>query len=255
MIDLRNSDCMNEDIGIPSIPDESIDLIVTDVPFGVEFQNNKFFDDSKEYVFSQADKWLEQFSRVLKEGSHCYIYVPVLEIDFWVSTVKKYLKYNNKLVVSCYTTNRYIKNNFCFDTQDILYCSKGKAKRLNKVDWIRVSKAWYNDKRNENPKEWTYQYPSFLPKYYRSNVKPNKAIKLLHPNQKSLDLIEQLVLLSSNEGDTVLDPFMGSGSVGVACKKLNRDFIGYEINDSFFEIGDDRINRSVFVSDWFYPFL
>lgn len=63
----------------------------------------------------------------------------------------------------------------------------------------------------------------------------------LHPTQKPLELIEKLVLASSNEGDTVLDPCMGSGTTGVACKKNNRNFIGIEMDGEFYNIASRRI--------------
>ena len=65
----------------------------------------------------------------------------------------------------------------------------------------------------------------------------------MHPTQKPVALLEWLVKTYTNEGDTVLDFTMGSGTTGVACKKLNRDFIGIELDKSYFEIAEKRINE------------
>lgn len=65
-----------------------------------------------------------------------------------------------------------------------------------------------------------------------------------HPTQKPNDLMERIIKTSSNQGDTVLDLFMGSGSTGVACKNLNRNFIGIELDDKYFEIARRRINEA-----------
>ena len=65
----------------------------------------------------------------------------------------------------------------------------------------------------------------------------------LHPTMKPIALMEYIILASSNEGDTVLDPFMGSGSTGVACINTNRNFIGIEKDDKYFEIAKNRINN------------
>jgi DNA modification methylase len=62
-----------------------------------------------------------------------------------------------------------------------------------------------------------------------------------HPTQKPQKLIERLIIASSNEDDVVLDPFMGGGSTGVACKNLNRNFIGIEIDEKYFNIEKERI--------------
>lgn len=67
---------------------------------------------------------------------------------------------------------------------------------------------------------------------------------LLHPTEKPLSLIKQLVSNSTKQGDTILDPFMGSGTTGVACQQLNRNFIGYEISPDYFKIAEKRINEA-----------
>ena len=79
-------------------------------------------------------------------------------------------------------------------------------------------------------------------KCYTSCV--NKADKKLynHPTIKPLELVEKFIINHSNKGDTVLDPFMGSGTTGVACRNLDRDFIGIEINKEYYDIADKRIN-------------
>lgn len=64
-----------------------------------------------------------------------------------------------------------------------------------------------------------------------------------HPTIKPLNIIQTLILNSSREGETVLDCFMGSGTTGVACAKLNRNFIGMEISEEYFNIASVRINE------------
>jgi DNA modification methylase len=70
----------------------------------------------------------------------------------------------------------------------------------------------------------------------------NSKEKVKHSSQKPIALMERCVLLCSKENDTILDPFMGSGSTGVACKNLNRTFIGIEANKEHFELAKHRIN-------------
>lgn len=82
-------------------------------------------------------------------------------------------------------------------------------------------------------------------RYPKSIIKINKQINgNLHPTQKPVALMEYLVKIYTNEGDTVLDFTMGSGTTGVACKKLNRNFIGIEIDDKYFEIAKNRIEQA-----------
>lgn len=98
----------------------------------------------------------------------------------------------------------------------------------------------YMDKDNQllqDGKEYVQKFTN-----YPSNIlNYNCESKYVHPTQKPLELIEYLVKTYTNEGDTVLDFTMGSGTTGVACKHLNRNFIGIELDESYFNIAKDRI--------------
>jgi site-specific DNA-methyltransferase (adenine-specific)/modification methylase len=74
--------------------------------------------------------------------------------------------------------------------------------------------------------------------------KEHKVGNFFHPTQKSVALLEYLIKTYSNEGETILDNTMGSGSTGVAAKRLNRNFIGIELNEEYFEIAVKRIQQT-----------
>lgn len=78
--------------------------------------------------------------------------------------------------------------------------------------------------------------------FWVSSTNQSDASKYEHPTIKPLNIIEQLVMLSSNEGDLVLDPFLGSGTTALACKHQNRNFIGWEIYEPYYKIAVDRVN-------------
>jgi site-specific DNA-methyltransferase (adenine-specific) len=81
---------------------------------------------------------------------------------------------------------------------------------------------------------------------YKSNIlKYKKDYGGLHPTQKPILLLEDLIKTFSNEGDLVVDLTMGSGSTGVACKNLNRNFIGIELDPEYFKIAEKRINENI----------
>jgi DNA modification methylase len=215
-----------------------VDLIITDPPYGVGYRNCEY-DDSEEHVLEMIDVWMYKMSEHLKEGKHCYIFVPTLQLDHWISAVKKYFNFNNVITIRKYSGGRYIKNNYNFVTQQVLFCSKGKAERLRKVDWIPSSDWWLNDSRNPDPKPYTYLYPNFLYGEF-SNCHNSKKV---HPNEKNVNLIKKFIEVSSDEDDIVLDPFMGSGTTGVAAKLANRKFIGNDANKKWYEYAKDRINK------------
>jgi DNA modification methylase len=91
--------------------------------------------------------------------------------------------------------------------------------------------------------KWVFNKPKDAPYLRAQFTAPVVAGKerIGHPTQKSLAVMEQIIRIHTNENDTVLDPFMGSGTTGVAALKNNRRFIGIELNDVFFDLSTDRL--------------
>ena len=87
------------------------------------------------------------------------------------------------------------------------------------------------------------KYPVNKIVFNRLSGELNSSCKSLHPTQKPVELLEYLIKTYTNEGETVLDNTMGSGSTGVACVNLNRNFIGIELDEEYFEIAKERIER------------
>lgn len=210
------------------IPDDSIDCIIVDPPYGVDF-NNKFYNDSKEYVFGQIEKWFIEWKRVLKKHCHIYIFIPTLEVDKWVGVTKVYFEFNNLVSTQIYCNNiAYLPNNFRFDLQLVIYASNSNANNFNYVTSFITSDSWKNDNRNKNKgRDYTFSYTSVIRKPY-SNIKANDVIKREHPNEKNPEFIKTLIELSTKTGDIVLDSTAGSGSTAKACKITNRNYI---VND------------------------
>ena len=229
----------NNDWNIASkqIPAKSVDCIVTDPPFGVDFKND-IYEDNKSWVYFQMEKWLLGMYNVLKDNTCCFIYVGVKSLNLWIdAAIKVGFNYKNCLATKIYDSYNYAGgNNFKFNFQPILFLVKGKAKKFNKVDFFFTSESWYNDKRNKNRQRYTYSYSSFIDKdICFSNVKTNKSLKHAHNSEKNIKLIKFFIEISTSQNQTVLDPFMGSGVVGKACKLLKREFIGCELNKNVFE--------------------
>lgn len=240
MTKIHNGDCMDV---MKQMSDESVDCIVTDPPYGVAFKNG-FYDDTTETVLKHMPKWFEQWFRILKENSYVYVFVGVKTIHQWVQTgVDAGFVFKNIIATRSFNNGAPApKNNFGFQFQPILVFSKGRGKNFNEVDFIPTSQEWLKDKRNKNPKPYTYSYPNWI-KTEWGFASAKRAVGSLHPNEKNVDLIKFLIELSTNENDIVLDPFMGSGTTGVACRNLGRDFIGIELDRSYFDIASDRIKQ------------
>ncbi len=227
---------------LPLFKSESIDMICTDPPYGTE-QKGFGYDDSQKYVFKYYDFWVKQMARVLKPHCHLYLFVPTLLVDYWVAKVRKYLTYLNLVSLRCFVNNRFpIKNNFCFDAQYVIFASKGSSKNLNQVDWIPTSTTWLYDKRNTNPKLFTYLYPSFInDDIIHANTKANDQVKRYHPNEKNPLLIKRFIEMSTNKGDLVADFFCGSGNTLIASLDAGRKCIGIEKNKTYYEMIAQRI--------------
>ena len=221
MIKLLQGDCLDL---MQSIPDCSIDLVVSDVPYhiisGGCTNNAVYFKSIPTNVYAKQGKifkhndiefseWLPSVYRVLKDNSHCYFMVNGRNLkDLQTEAEKVGFKYQNLLVWdkgNCTPTRYYM--NAC---EFILFLRKGNAKNINNLGSKTIISI--------------------------PNVR-NKS----HPTEKPVDLMKILIENSSNENDIVLDPFMGSGSTGVASIHTNRSFIGFELDENYFNIAYHRI--------------
>ena len=225
MIDLRCGDCLEI---LKEIPDNSIDLIVTDPPYKVTARGSagnsggmlqkKINRKGKVFEFNDISckKYAPEFFRVLKDGTHCYImtnHTNLIEmLNVFTNVGFKFVKCliwnkGNKIM------GQFYMNQFEY----IMFFRKGKAKKINNCGTSDIL-----------------------------NI-PNKKTKIdgknLHDTEKPIELNRILVENSTNENDIVLDPFMGIGSCGIACKKLNRNFIGIELDEKYFNIAKERIEK------------
>ena len=217
-VKLYNDDCLNV---LKDIEDNSIDLVVTDPPYevitggrngGVKGKPSGILTENKQLMKSipKADLWLSECFRVMKDGTHIYIMTNTLNLTNYLNIINDVgFKLHNLLVWNKNNTtpNRwYMKN-----CEYVIFARKGFAKSIN------------------NPSSQTV--------HNFDNIIGNKQ----HPTEKPVDLMKLYVENSSQVGDTVLDPVMGSGSTGVACKELNRNFIGVELDKQYFDIAESRI--------------
>ena len=119
--------------------------------------------------------------------------------------------------------------------------SKTEGRKFNQTEILKPSDTYLKDKRYK-PKKWLYRLPD---NWNWTKASVHNAKDKLHPTEKNVSCIEDMLALSSSAGEVVLDPFMGSGTTGVACKNLNRNFIGMEIDEEYFEIAKERILEEV----------
>ncbi len=234
---LLQGDCLEL---MKDISDKSIDMILCDLPYGVT--QNKW--DS---VIDLKLLW-EQYERIIKDNG--------------VICLTAQNKFSAKLMLSNENLHKY---NLVWDkqlTSGFLNANRMPLRVHEDILIFYKKLPTYNPQKvkgkpnhskgkmttDENNNYGTYgkiDNKEILgdmkhPKSIISFQKPHPS-KCLHPTEKSLELFEWLIKSYSNEGDLVLDNCMGSGTTGVACKNLNRDFIGIELDEKYFEIAKKRI--------------
>ena len=214
---------------LKTISDNSVDLIVTDPPYLIESTNTgsksnlaksiqKMNNQLADGVLTSGvnNEILEDFVRVMKK-INIYIWCNHKQIpqylDFFVN------KYECKFDILIWNKSNatpLFNNKYLTDKEYCLYFRRGGY--CNPVSYESAKTVYYQPINAKDKKLWE------------------------HPTIKPLNIIENLILNSSQEGQLVLDPFMGSGTTGVACKIHNRDFIGMEIDEHFFQIAEERID-------------
>lgn len=211
MIRLLQGDCLEL---MKNIPYRSVDLVLTDIPYGeVNRKSNglRNLDKGKADIVTFDLKELTEILCDKTKGS-IYMFCSTEQVSAIRATmVEKGL--STRLCI-WEKTNPSPMNGQVIWLSGIECCVYGKKK---------------NATFNEHCKNTVFRFPTVKGK--------------LHPRQKPIDLMKYLIEVSSNENDIVLDPFMGSGSTGVACVNTNRNFIGMELDKTYFDIAKQKIEN------------
>jgi len=216
MIDLRLGDCLEE---MKKIPDKSIDLVLTDPPYGIGFKYDKKeqANTAKQYEEFIMPFFIE-FLRVTKDNSVIWMAQACLYFPyFWKwygDDIRIYICAKN------FISMRKTYMNYSYDP------------------WIVKVRGEY--KQNKKPKNNKDAFLTCTASLVSDTTRPERK----HPTPKTVKGMKHIVEGFTNETDVILDPFMGSGTTGVACKELGRNFIGIEIEPKYFEIAKRRINQT-----------
>ena len=226
------------------IPNKSIDCIICDLPYGTTA--------CKWDIIIPFDELWKQYNRIIKPNGAIILFgqEPFSSL-LRMSNIKNY-KYDiywekerltninqvkRRVGKTIETISIFYKNQCTYNPQMLKYDG---PKRTNKVK--NGTLGILTDSNTKIVKEYQdngYRYPTQVWKFNRDCLKSN-----LHPTQKPLLLLEELVKTFSNENDTILDNCMGSGTTGVACINTNRNFIGIEKDEKYFNIARERINKA-----------
>lgn len=235
MIKLYNDDCLN---AMKNIPDKSIDMILCDLPYGTT--KNKW--DS----IIPLDKLWEQYKRIIKENGAIVLFS---QMPFTVKLIEsnyKEFKYEWIWEKEQGTGHLNAKKMPLKIHENILVFYKKLPMYNPQWEYGKPYIATYSTHSSNYGKQKDHittisdgrRYPKDIIK-----IKRKSTDKHLHPTQKPVDLLKYLISTYTKEEEMVLDNCMGSGSTGVACKELNRNFIGIELNKDYFKIAKERIGE------------
>ena len=242
MIEVYNEDCLET---FKQIKDNSIDCIICDLPYAV----TTISWDS----LIPFDKLWEQYNRIIKKNGNIVLFSSGLFTINLINSNIKNFKYKliwkknvpTGMAKAKYRPMRYYEEICIFNEgtgtyNPIMKERIGKLKQCYNYDhYCGDSNHLSLMKKQSKRYDPNWVQPSDVLEF---NVVPNRNGKL-HPTQKPIELLEWLIKTYSNEGDLVLDNCMGSGTTGVACKNLNRNFIGIELDTNYFNIAKNRIEN------------
>ena len=241
-IELLHGDCLEL---MKDIPDGSVDMILADLPYGTTA--------CKWDTIIPFEPLWEQYERVIKDNGAIVLTASQPFTSALIMSNPKLFKYEiiwkkerpTNFMMAKKQIMKYHENILIFYKKNGTYNPqmverKEKNKRRNKPRGLE-NQVW-DIKNNGKYSERVLSGTNDL--IYPNSILEFSMERGLHPTQKPVALFEYLIKTYTNEGDTVLDNVMGSGTTGVACKNLNRNFIGMELDEGYFKIAQSRIESS-----------
>ena len=242
MIDIRQGDCLEL---MKDIPDKSIDMVLCDLPYGTT--------QNKSDIIIPFDKLWNSYERIIKDNGAIVLFAQgVFYVDL-VNSNRKLFRYDliwDKVLTSGFLNAKRMplrqheqiavfykklpKYNPQFTSGKPLH-SKGKTYKDKPI--VNQNYGVFHTA-DDSRAGSTEKYPTSILKFQ----KPHPSISV-HRTQKSVELLEWLINTYTNAGETVLDNCMGSGSTGIACINTNRNFIGYELDEHYFQIAKERLEQ------------
>lgn len=218
-----HGDCLE---WLPQIEDESIDLLLTDPPYNVSMKSNFHTMGRKGVDFGEWDKgfnqsaWLDIASKKVKKGGSILIFNDYKNIG----EMKNVLEENGFVIKELLI---WKKTNPMPRNRDRLYVTS-----IEVALWAVKGKGWTFNRQRETYENGIFESPIV------------HHSKRLHPTQKPVSVIEEMIKIHTNENDVVLDCFLGSGTTAIACINTNRNFIGIEMDWDYYEIANERIKQA-----------
>ena len=299
---IYNEDCLE---GMKRIPDSSIDLIVTDPPYGtikgLEIGGWRKEEKNQWDLIIDTKQLFDEYARVLRDNGRVILFsqepytsslrtydktygiefnypmiwlknkhgnhlsakkaplnyfedINVYTKKYGINTFRELREYFEKLQeyiglnlkeINKVMGNRKAEHTFYWNSYQFKLCTKETYNKL--VEHFKINE-WEDFKTYEELKKYDYKRTFNLPegkKFIPNILEFNKENVHYHPTQKPTTMIEYLINIYSNESDTVLDSCMGSGTTAIACINTNRNYIGFELDEEYYNLANERISKTL----------
>ena len=222
---------------LPQLPSASVDLVCVDPPYDLGKHYGHMIDSKAWHEYeSFTVEWLSQCKRVMRQTGSIYVFMGVRFISRLYLILEEMGFCFNGWITWNYTQGMGRTKGFSPRHEDILYFTKSANFTFN-IDDIRVPQKYYRQRNNmkgANPGDvWSFSHVHYC-----------AAEREKHPTQKPEGAIERIIMASSNEGDLVLDPFIGSGTTARVASVLGRHFVGIELNPDYVELAGRRLKAT-----------
>ena len=234
------------------LPTSFVDLMIADPPYNMNktFNGKGFYKKSAEEYEKYTREWLEKALPLLKDGASVYVCCDWQSGMVIGNVLSDYLTVRNRITWQR-EKGRGASKNWKNGMEDIWFATKGEGYTFNLNAVKQKKKVIAPYRENGAPKDWSedesgkfrYTCPS---NFWDDLTVPywSMSENTVHPTQKPEKLLAKLILASSNKGDLVFDPFLGSGSTAVTAKKLGRRYLGIEREEKYCAISQFRLEQA-----------
>lgn len=234
------------------LPEKSVDLLIVDPPYNLDknFNGKKFKKTSDEMYEEYTESWISLVIPLLKDNATIYVCCDWQSSPTIGMVLKRHFHVQNRITWQR-EKGRGALSNWKNGMEDIWFATNSKTYTFN-VEEVKIRrKVIAPYKVDGKPKDWEETEQGNFRNTYPSNFWDDISIpywsmpeNTAHPTQKPEKLLAKLILASSNPGDVILDPFLGSGSTSVTAKKLGRHYIGVEQNDLYCVWAEKRLEMA-----------
>ncbi len=235
---------------IDRLPGNFIDLLFVDPPYNLQkkFNSSEFKEMSPERYEEWLDSWLSKIVKLLKPEASVYICGDWKSSSSIFNIARKYFKIQNRITWER-EKGRGAKSNWKNCSEDIWFCTVSNKFTFN-IDDVKMKRRVLAPYRHENgePKDWHSDGDKNFRITAPSNMWTDITVPFWsmpentdHPTQKPEKLLAKIILASSNKGDLVFDPFVGSGTTAVVAKKLGRKYLGIDIDELYCCLTEKRL--------------